>query len=125
MIKLSSWLAVAFGLALAVLEVVRNWGAWEWWPFWVVDYVAATLLVIGGLMALRRGVGHWLTAGWGFTCAMFWMSFFGHYEGLLKAGAAAGAREQRLTTIIGIMFAITLIGLATSLARRATNTQSA
>ena len=60
----------------------------------------------------------WLAAGWGFACAMFWMSFFGHYEGLLEAGAAASAREQRLTLIIGVMFGLTLLGLVLALLSR-------
>lgn len=114
MIRISAILAVAFGLALAVLEVARNWGHWEWWPFWVVDYVAAALLVTGGVGALRRGGSSWLTGGWGFTCAMFWMSFFGHYEGLMKA-ASPDPHEQRLTLIIGLMFVLTIIGLALGL----------
>ena len=118
MIRISAWLAIVFGVALAFLEVLRNWGAWEWWPFWVVDYVAASLLVAGGVLAVRGRSGHWLTAGWGFACAMFWMSFFGHYGDLIKAGAAASAREQRLTLIIGLMFALTIVGLALGLVGR-------
>lgn len=118
MVKASAWLAIVFGLALAGLEVVRNWGDWEWWPFWVVDYVAATLLVIGGVLAVRRGPIHVLAGGWGFACAMFWMSFFGHYEGLMKAAGATDAREQRLTLVIGIMFGLTILGLVTALAGR-------
>ncbi|WP_374570904.1 hypothetical protein [Phenylobacterium sp.] len=118
MLRISAWTAVVFGLALGVLEVVRNWGDWEWWPFWVVDYVAAALLVAGGMFTIRRRTSHVLTAGWGFTCAMFWMSFFGHYKGVLEAGSAAGGRELRLTWIIGVMFAITLFGLSASLTAR-------
>ncbi len=119
MLKVSAWLAIVFGSALAVLEAVRNWGDWQWWPFWVVDYVAASLLVVGGVLAIRRGVERWLSAGWGFACAMFWMSFFGHYGDMLEAGAATSAREQRLTLIIGAMFVLTLVGLLLSLAGRA------
>lgn len=116
LIRISAWLAIVFGLALAVLEAVRNWGDWQWWPFWAVDYLAAALLVIGGVEALRRGSARWLAGGWGFACAMFWMSFFSHYEGVLKLGAQAGAREQRLTVIIGVMFGLTALGLVTALA---------
>ncbi|HZZ35654.1 MAG TPA: hypothetical protein VFE03_08010 [Caulobacteraceae bacterium] len=118
LIRISAWLAIVFGLALAVLEAVRNWGDWQWWPFWVVDYVAAFLLVIGGALAVRRGETHWLTGGWGFACAMFWMSFFGHYADVMKAGGQVSAREQRLTTIIGVMFATTVLGFLLSLAGR-------
>lgn len=116
MIKISAWLAIAFGLSLAVLEALRNWGDWQWWPFWTVDYLAATLLIVGGVLALRRGVDRWLTSGWGFTCAMFWMSYFGHLEGLMAGHA--DARERQLTMIIGGMFALTIVGLVLSLAGR-------
>lgn len=116
MLKLSAWLAVAFGLSLAVLEAVRNWGDWQWWPFWVVDYLAATLLVVGGVLTLRRGRVDWLTAGWGFACAMFWMSFFGHYHDVMTTAAANDPREQRLTLIIGIMFGLTVLGFVAALA---------
>jgi hypothetical protein len=121
MIRISAWLAIAFGLTLAVLEAVRNWGDWQWWPFWVVDYVAATLLVVGGGIALRRGIFHWLAGGWGFACAMFWMSFFGHWEGLMKAGGPVSDREHLLTTIIGAMFGLRILGLVLSLAGRRPN----
>lgn len=118
MTRISAWLAIAFGLSLSVLEVLRNWDDWQWWPFWVVDYFAAALLVAGGVLALRRGVDRWLTAGWGFACAMFWMSYFGHLGDLMQAGLGADAREQRLTMIIGVLFALTVAGLLLSLLGR-------
>lgn len=118
MLRLSAWLAIVFGSMGAVLEVVRNWGDWQWWPFWVVDYVAAVLLVSGGLAVVRRRSERFLAAGWGFGCAMFWMSFFGHYGDILKAGAQVSAREHRLTVAIGFMFGLTVVGLATALLGR-------
>lgn len=117
MIRISAWLAIAFGALGAVLEVLRNWPDWQWWPFWVVDYIAAALLIVGGVLALRGRGERVLGAGWGFACAMFWMSFFGHLRGLREA-AEVGAREQRLTLIIGVMFAVTTAGLLSALLGR-------
>ena len=116
MTKTSAWLAIAFGVSLSVLEALRNWGDWQWWPFWVVDYIAAGLLVLGGTLALRRGVDRWLTAGWGFACAMFWMSFVGHLETVLAGGL--DPREKQLTTIIGALFGLTIVGLGLGLIGR-------
>lgn len=114
-LRISAWTALAFGLALAVLEAARNWGDWQWWPFWVVDYIAAFLLIGGGLAVIRRGAAaaRWLTGGWGFACAMFWMSFFSHLGDAMQT--PPDARERTITAFIAAMFAITVLGFLASL----------
>ena len=122
----AAWLALAFALFLAVAEVMRNSGVVQWWPFWVVDYVAVGLLLWGAAAVLwtpsaNRG-GAVLTAGWGFAAAMFWMSFFGHVDEIMRSGvqiditnAQSAVDEPWLTVIIGVLFGITVLGLVTSL----------
>ncbi len=112
MIRLSAYLALAFGLTLAVGEAMRNWGDWQWWPFWTIDYMAAALLIFGGQRALNTGTLRWLAGGWGFTAAMFWMSFFSHLDQLRRqADLHTGPMdERRLILIIGVMLGIALTG---------------
>ena len=123
--QFSAWLALGFGTFLAVAEVIRNGGEVQWWPFWVVDYMAVALLQWGAISVLwtpnNRGVGI-LTAGWGFTAAMFYMSLFGHIDEIAKTGVPVSLSniqsptdEPMLTIIIATLFMVTLIGLATSL----------
>lgn len=123
--QFSAWLALGFGTFLAVAEVIRNGGEVQWWPFWVVDYIAVALLQWGAISVLwtpnDRGVGI-LTAAWGFTAAMFYMSLFGHVDEIAKTGVPFSLSniqsltdEPMLTIIIATLFAVTLIGLATSL----------
>jgi uncharacterized membrane protein YadS len=114
MIKASARMAIGFGIFLAIAEVVRNWGDWQPWPWWVVDYIAVALLLYGGRVALRDRSAAPLCAGWGFTCAMFWMSFFSHLESLNEKGTGP-IESHTLTTVIGVLFAITIVGLALSL----------
>ena len=121
----SAWLALAFGTFLAIAEVVRNGGIVQWWPFWVVDYIAVALLLWGAAAVLWRPSARGLpvlTAGWGFTCAMFYMSLFGHIDELAASGvpfdianAQSATDEPVLTIIIGVLFALTIVGLMTSL----------
>ena len=120
MLKFSAWLAIGFALFLAIGEAVRNWGDWQWWPFWVVDYVAATLLFSGGVSALRTNGTKLLAGSWGFACAMSYMSFFSHIDVIQKGplatyGPQGTINEQTLTGIIGILLVIAIIGFATSL----------
>jgi hypothetical protein len=123
--QFSAWLALGFGTFLAVAEVLRNAGEVQWWPFWVVDYIAVALLQWGAISVLwtpnDRGVGI-LTAAWGFTAAMFYMSLFGHIDEIAKTGVPvtlsnvqSATDEPMLTLIIAALFAVTIIGLITSL----------
>ena len=113
MITLSARLAIAFGVFLAIAEVGRNWGDWQPWPWWVVDYIAVALLLYGGRAALpgrpQRNVTP-LGGGWGFTCAMFYMSFFSHLETLHEKGTGP-IEAGPLTATIGALFAVTILGL--------------
>lgn len=113
-------LAVGFAIFLAVAEVARNWGNWGFWPFWVVDYIAVGLLLYGARQALRPapyGSTVALAGAWGFTCSMFYMSFFSHIEHLDQPDH--GPFDQLpLTIVIGLLFAITICGFVMTLIRR-------
>ena len=117
MIRISAYLALLFGTFLFFSEMVRNWGDWQWWPFWTVDYIGVALLIFGGQRALNKGTIRWLAGGWGFTAAMFWMSFFSHIENLQTQARDHNGpiNEQQLTAIIGVMLAIALIGFLLAL----------
>lgn len=114
LLRSSAWLAIAFGGSLAVLEVARNWGDWQWWPFWIVDYLAASFLLVGGSTFLRAQTTAWLGAGWGFTCALFWTSFFNHLDNVRRE-VITESNEGPLTLIIGVMLGITIAGLTATL----------
>lgn len=117
MIRISACLAIAFGIFLFIGEVARNWGDWQWWPFWLVDFIAASLLIYGGVSALKAWSLRWLSGGWGFTAAMFWMSFFNHVDNLRTQRFEHNGPidESRLTTIIGVMLVVALIGFVLAL----------
>jgi hypothetical protein len=131
----SARLALGFATFLAIAEVMRNAGEVQWWPFWVVDYLAVFLLLWGaaGVLwkpAAKRGL-EYLAAGWGFSCAMFWMSFFGHIDEIARSGVAvemtnaqSALDEPWLTVIIGVLLLIAVVGLATSLLDRGGEPQS-
>jgi len=121
-IRNSAFLAIGFGLFLAIAEVMRNWGNWQPWPFWIVDFIAAGSLVWGGLRTLYQGSSRLLSAAWGFTVGIFWMSFFSHTEalntGTEQTYASGTLSEGMLTLIIGAMLLAAIAGLFMSLTRR-------
>ncbi len=116
MIRTAAVLALAFGVFLALAEAARNWGNWQWWPFWLVDFIAAALLIAGSALVLR-GVSRGpqvLCGAWGFTTAMFYMSFWSHIQHI-NEGAEGNLSQGPLTIIIGIMWVITVVGFLLTL----------
>lgn len=115
-IAVSAFMAIVFGLGLACFETWVNWGQWQWWPFWLVDFVAAALLVFGGITFLKRRQygAKLLSAGWGFTLAMMWMSLAGNIT-----GGTDPERDARLAglyvTLIIVSMILSLIGLLLAL----------
>lgn len=122
MIRRSAFMALGFGVFLAIAEIVRNWGNWQPWPFWIVDFIAAGALIWGGMRTLSQGSSRLLSAAWGFTVGIFWMSFFSHAQELnaevQETYAGGMINEGFLTLIIGAMLVFAVAGLIMSLTRR-------
>jgi hypothetical protein len=94
-------LAVGFAVVLAVVEAIANWRSPSWWPFILVSYVAVALLIVGAVWSRRV-----LAAGWGFACAMLYMTFFSTWQ-------RGGGWLILLGT--GALFAVAIFGLVLSL----------
>lgn len=118
-IKLAAYIAIGTGAILALVETLLNWGNWQWWPWFVVDYVAAILLIVGGLECRKQAVHPQaralLAAGWAFTFGMSWMSLAGNYESYmqnieLERHARAGGMEAYVW-LVGLGVVTSLIGL--------------
>jgi len=106
-LTLSAYLAVIYSIGLASFETLVNWGQWQWWPYWLVDYVAAALLLFGGLATLRHPYSgsKLLCTSWGFVLGMMWMSLAGNISDGTDPDRAA--RVAGLYTLL-IIFSMTL-----------------
>jgi len=121
-IALLAWWSITWGILLAVGEIARNLGDWQWWPFWVADLIASMLLIVGGWFALRgRNASRLspLVGALGFCTAMGYDSFFGHLASL-EQPVNGPIPHVALTVIIGVLFALAVVsfGVAIALAVR-------
>ena len=113
--RISALLAVITGFALACAETWLNWGDWQPWPFFVVDYLAAAMLAVGGVRTLQKQKGglRLLAGGWGFAAGMVWMAFF---ITLQQNGAGSSFTDAVtptiLLTLMGALLGVSLAGLA-------------
>jgi hypothetical protein len=110
-LKLSAILAICYGLIIAILEAVRNWGDWQWWPYWVIDYIMAVMLIYGGFLVLRnvRKSHLILSCAWGVSFGASYMSFWGHIENFNNP-AHGHIGQTPLTYLIGLSLVGCILG---------------
>jgi hypothetical protein len=112
-LRISAWIAVAFGVFLIFGETRRNWGAWGHWASYTFDYLFAALLVLFGSLSLkgRAWARVLLIVTWVLTIAMLTYSFSGHIRSLDKP-TYGPVPHLELTIVIGALDLIALVALA-------------
>ena len=119
MTGISALMALVFGVLLGVGELARNWGHWQPWPFWMIDFITAGVLILGAVRSIRQGSSRMLSAAWGLAVGVFWMSFFSHIEDWNTGAAGSGTRaEGWAMLVIGVMLLVAIGGLFLSLTQR-------
>jgi hypothetical protein len=105
MVRFGAILAIIAGLSLAAIKLLLAESLW--WPFVVVEYLAAVLLLAGAVVAWRSGQTAMLAAGWGFTAGITWSTLFHHLQKLAAPGAVElGLAGLLLTAFAGIALAV-------------------
>ncbi|MDZ4858126.1 MAG: hypothetical protein SGI88_04025 [Candidatus Hydrogenedentes bacterium] len=105
--------ALLFAIGLAIGEAVINWGNWQWWPLWVVDYAIAVALVYGFVASRNPVRTHVLTSAWAFTLGVFYMALFITLDNL-REGKASFAEQQVIILLIALMTALAAMGVVTA-----------
>jgi uncharacterized protein (DUF2147 family) len=98
MLKVSAFLAVIAGLAMAGVKFALAEALW--WPFAIIEYVAAALLLTGAALALWRGRAVLLGVSWGLTAGVTWSTLFHHLQERASAGALEFALGALLVTAL-------------------------
>jgi len=125
-LKTSAWLGLVLSAIGVFLKIARVLRQPEWWPFFLYDYIAAAMLVIGAIAVLRGARdGRWLAAGWGFGAAMAYGSFFGHLERWITKTGPDLSFERTMSCSAGTLVAVNAIGLALALWRSSRDTSAA
>ena len=109
MLRLSAIAALLYAVVLTATETLLNWGQWQFWPLWLVDYVTAAILLWGGVAALRDDprAPAILACGWGFALGMMWMS--------LAVNLQIGPDPERASRVAGFYLGLIGTSLAYSL----------
>lgn len=75
-LRSSAILSIVVGILLAIIETLINIQEPQWWALWVVDFIAAGMLIVGGVITLKSHGNSTmlLSSAWSFTAALAWMA---------------------------------------------------
>lgn len=102
MLRTSAILGLIAAVTMVAIKSIL--GERLWWPFAIVEFCAAGLLLTGAFVALRIERGSLLAAGWGFTGGITWSTLFHH----LQSKPALTGLEYGL----GLLLAVSGLGIA-------------
>lgn len=118
-LRLSRNLAILLGIITPVLETIRRWSTWRENPLaFFDDYILGGLLLYGAWRVGRNAESgqKFLTAAWGFTCGMVYAGLTWQIEQVrLGNPDPAGVSAFWVVFVKGIGFALSILGLVTSL----------
>lgn len=112
-------LAIFLGLLLMGGELFRSWGMGRPLVFVLDDFFIGIPLVVTALLMAKDTIARRaaFAGAWGATAGMLYPSFFGKLIAPTPEGVATtNIPFDLLTVIIGVIFALSLAGLAASVA---------
>jgi hypothetical protein len=124
--RFSRTLAVVLGILVPLAETVRRWSTWRGEPLALFDdYVLAALVLYGAWLVgrdFRRGQC-FLAAAWGVVCGVGYGSLLGQAHRLrLGEPDPAPIPSHWVLAIKGVLFALSIAALVTTLRARPTET---
>lgn len=115
----SRWLAIAFGVSIPLLGIVKNWTeAKQDAASFFVDIILGTFLLLGAWKVAQneRSGQRFLSAAWGLACGLFYASLANQITAMgdqVQVETTIGPEWSATFTSIGLLTAIT--GLISSL----------
>ena len=113
MLAWSRYSALVFAIGLAIGEAAINWGDWQWWPLWVVDYGIVAWLLVAFFASRNPARAHALTSAWAFAFGVFYMALFVTLE-QVREGEVKFSEHAVVIVLMAIMTMLAASGVATA-----------
>ena len=107
--KINLIIASLFSIILAIVEVMLNWGDWQYAPLWIVDYIIVIIL-LSAVFVFKENIQRlMLLLGWAFSAGVMYMVLFINLEPIPTT--IASSNVEGILPLVGLALIVSIVGI--------------
>ena len=107
--KINLIIASLFSIILAIVEVMLNWGDWQYAPLWIVDYIIVIILLSAVFVFKENTQRLMLLLGWAFSTGVMYMVLFINLEPIPTT--LAYPNVEGILPLVGLALIVSIVGV--------------
>ena len=105
--KINLIIASLFSIILAIVEVMLNWGDWQYAPLWIVDYI---IILLSAVFVFKENTQRlMLLLGWAFSAGVMYMVLFINLEPIPTT--IASPNVEGILPLVGLALIVSIVGV--------------
>jgi len=107
--KINLIVATLYSITLAIVEVMLNWGDWQYAPLWIVDYLIVIIL-LSAVFVFKNNIQRlMLLLGWAFSSGVMYMALFVNLEPIPTT--VKSPNVEGILPLVGLALVVSIIGV--------------
>jgi len=107
--KINLIFATFYSIILAIVEVMLNWGDWQYAPLWIVDYLIVIIL-LSAVFVFKNNIQRlMLLLGWAFSSGVMYMALFINLEPIPTT--VKSPNVEGILPLVGLALVVSIIGV--------------
>jgi len=107
--KINLIFATFYSIILAIVEVMLNWGDWQYAPLWIVDYLIVIIL-LSAVFVFKNNIQRlMLLLGWAFSSGVMYMALFVNLEPIPTT--VKSPNVEGILPLVGLALVVSIIGV--------------
>ena len=107
--KINLITATLYSIILGIVEIILNWGNWQYGPLWIVDYIIVIILLSAVFVFKENTQRLMLLLGWAFSAGVMYMVLFINLEPIPTT--IASPNVEGILPLIGLALMVSIIGV--------------
>ena len=107
--KINLIVATLYSIILAIVEVMLNWGDWQYAPLWIVDYLIVIILLSAVFVFENNIQRLMLLLGWAFSSGVMYMALFVNLEPIPTT--VKSPNVEGILPLVGLALVVSIIGV--------------